>query len=286
MMMDNENERASDECLVRPYRTNFTPCFSQCTHLMFVVSQSMNRFCVWSDDWMEYENERVRGNFYRQQDGGGGRVRRPAVPGMASTVAPYSPPGGRGGSNANSYDRGGSSGSSSAGKLDVERLAESMQHPASTVALSAADAAGLSPEQRHVVEAVLSGHSVFFTGPAGSGKSHVLSTIVRLLGDERYALRDRGGKPRKIAITATTGIAACNVGGITINSFAGVGTAEGSIADMCARVMGNEYSKKRWRDHDILVVDEVSMMPGQFLDKLNFVAQRVRNCKASFGGMQ
>ena len=231
---------------------------------------------------MEYENERVRGNFYRQQDGGGGRVRRPAVPGMASTVAPYSPPGGRGGINANSYDRGGSS----AGKLDVERLAESMQHPASTVALSAADAAGLSPEQRHVVEAVLSGHSVFFTGPAGSGKSHVLSTIVRLLGDERYALRDRGGKPRKIAITATTGIAACNVGGITINSFAGVGTAEGSIADMCARVMGNEYSKKRWRDHDILVVDEVSMMPGQFLDKLNFVAQRVRNCKASFGGMQ
>lgn len=96
----------------------------------------------------------------------------------------------------------------------------------------------------------------------------------------------QGGKPRKIAITATTGIAACNVGGITINSFAGVGTAEGSIADMCARVMGNEYSKKRWRDHDILVIDEVSMMPGQFLDKLNFVAQRVRNCKSSFGGMQ
>ena len=210
---------------------------------------------------------------------------------MASTVAPYSPPGGRGGaSNGNSYNRGGNNsatdGSSTAGKLDVEQLAKSMQKPKSTVALSSTDAAGLSPEQRHVVEAVLSGHSVFFTGPAGSGKSHVLSTIVRLLEDERYAIKNHSGKPRKIAITATTGIAACNIGGITINSFAGVGTAEGSVPEMCARVMGNEYSKKRWRDHDILVIDEVSMMPGQFLDKLNFVAQRARNNRSTFGGMQ
>ena len=246
---------------------------------------------------MEYENERARGSYYRQQQqqssssSGGGRVRRPAVPGMASTVAPYSPPGGRGGaSNGNSYNRGGNNsatdGSSTAGKLDVEQLAKSMQKPKSTVALSSTDAAGLSPEQRHVVEAVLSGHSVFFTGPAGSGKSHVLSTIVRLLEDERYAIKNHSGKPRKIAITATTGIAACNVGGITINSFAGVGTAEGSVPEMCARVMGNEYSKKRWRDHDILVIDEVSMMPGQFLDKLNFVAQRARNNRSTFGGMQ
>lgn len=220
---------------------------------------------------------------------------------MASTVAPYSPPGGRGGgsngNNSNSYNRGSgnsnatdgsksSSSSSAGGKLDFEQLAKSMQNPKSTVTLSSSDAAGLSPEQRHVVEAVLSGHSVFFTGPAGSGKSHVLSTIVRLLEDERYAIKSHNGKPRKIAITATTGIAACNVGGITINSFAGVGTAEGSVPDMCARVMGNEYSKKRWRDHDILVIDEISMMPGQFLDKLNFVAQRVRNNRSTFGGMQ
>ena len=257
---------------------------------------------------MEYENERARGSYYRQQQqqqqqsssSGGGRVRRPAVAGMASTVAPYSPPGGRGGgsnfNNSNSYNRGGnnngtdgsssSSSSSAAGKLDVEQLAKSLQNPKSTVTLSSSDAAGLSPEQRHVVEAVLSGHSVFFTGPAGSGKSHVLSTIVRLLEDERYAIKNHKGQPRKIAITATTGIAACNVGGITINSFAGVGTAEGSVSEMAARVMGNEYSKKRWRDHDILVIDEISMMPGQFLDKLNFVAQRVRNNRSAFGGMQ
>jgi ATP-dependent DNA helicase PIF1 len=241
---------------------------------------------------MEYENERARGNNYRQQQqqqssSGIGRVRRPAVPGMASSVAPYSPPGGRGGgggsSNSASYSR---DSNATAARLDLEQLAKSMQNLPSTVSLAPSDAAGLGPEQRRVVEAVLSGHSVFFTGPAGSGKSHVLSTIVRLLEDGRHALRNPDGQPRKIAITATTGIAACNVGGITINSFAGVGTAEGPVSDMCAKVMGNEYSKKRWREHDILVIDEVSMMPGQFLDKLNFVAQRVRNNRSVFGGMQ
>lgn len=249
---------------------------------------------------MEYENDRARGNAFRRQSsssyapplssagGGGGRVRRPAVPGMASTVAPYSPPpgaasSGRGGSSGGFGGGGGNGGGRSGSvdsRIDATKLIQSMQNPKPTVQIAETDAKGLSIEQRDVVEAVLSGYSTFFTGPAGSGKSHVLSTIMRLNEEAIYS-------PKKsVTITATTGISACNVGGITINSFAGVGTGDGPLNDMVARVMGNEYTKKRWRECDVLVIDEVSMMPGQFLDKLNFVAQRARNNPSVFGGLQ
>jgi hypothetical protein len=47
---------------------------------------------------------------------------------------------------------------------------------------------------------------------------------------------DRLGRTDKIALTAPTGVAACNIGGLTIHSWAGVGTGEDSIEDMCAKV--------------------------------------------------
>ena len=49
------------------------------------------------------------------------------------------------------------------------------------------------------------------------------------------------------------------LGGCTIHSFAGVGSGTGSLADLARRVMGNEYTKQRWREVDILIIDEISM---------------------------
>eukprot|EP00586_Coscinodiscus_wailesii_P019392 CAMPEP_0172500930 /NCGR_PEP_ID=MMETSP1066-20121228/144210_1 /TAXON_ID=671091 /ORGANISM="Coscinodiscus wailesii, Strain CCMP2513" /LENGTH=651 /DNA_ID=CAMNT_0013275431 /DNA_START=541 /DNA_END=2496 /DNA_ORIENTATION=+ len=155
----------------------------------------------------------------------------------------------------------------------------SMRNPKPTVSIP--KDFPLNLEQRHVVESVLSGHSTFFTGPAGSGKSHVLSSILRLNDDT-----DVTPRKRKIIVTATTGIAACNVGGVTIHSFAGIGTGEGQLSNLVAKVMGNSHAKKRWRECDVLVIDEVSMMPASFLDNLNFVAKRARDDRREFGGIQ
>lgn len=133
----------------------------------------------------------------------------------------------------------------------------------------------LNKEQCSIVESVLSGNSVFFTGPAGSGKSHVLKSLLKA---NELGLGPNGtiGESKSIVLTATTGVAACSIGGTTIHSFAGI-TPNASAAECVKRIMGNEYAKKRWRDCDILVVDEISMMGAEFLDKLNFVAGRVRN---------
>lgn len=71
----------------------------------------------------------------------------------------------------------------------------------------------LSSEQAGVVKLICGGASVFFTGGAGTGKSVVLTAL-------RAAL-----PPATTVFTGSTGVAACNIGGVTLHSFAGVATA-------------------------------------------------------------
>ena len=61
-----------------------------------------------------------------------------------------------------------------------------------------------------------------------------------------------------MAVTAPTGIAASNVGGVTIHSWAGVGLARGRPEDIVAKVEKSDATKARWRKARVLVVD-VSM---------------------------
>jgi len=161
--------------------------------------------------------------------------------------------------------------------LDINLYRPSMRNEAPTVSI---DDGTLNGMQRLVVESVLSGYSTFFSGPAGSGKSHVLNDILRL--------NDQGDvtSKRRIIVTATTGIAACNVGGVTIHSWSGIGFGENSQSAMAARVMGNRFAKKRWNECDVLIIDEVSMLPAKLLDDLSYVASRVRNDRRIFGGIQ
>ena len=75
--------------------------------------------------------------------------------------------------------------------------------------------AELGEDQRKVLALIMSGQNVFFTGSAGCGKSFLLRRVVTEMGN-RYG-------PSSVHVTASTGIAACNIGGTTIHNFAGVG---------------------------------------------------------------
>lgn len=67
----------------------------------------------------------------------------------------------------------------------------------------------LSDEQQRVLDMVLNERkSLFFTGSAGTGKSVLLRAIIDKLG-ERYG--------SQLAVTASTGIAACNINGCTLH---------------------------------------------------------------------
>ena len=86
-------------------------------------------------------------------------------------------------------------------------------------------------------------------------------------------------------VTASTGIAACNVGGTTIHQFGGMGRGEGA-AETIAKSIDRRDAGNRWRFAKTLIVDEISMVCGETFDKLNAVAKILRKNKKPFGGMR
>lgn len=131
-----------------------------------------------------------------------------------------------------------------------------------------------TPEQRDVLSAAWRGESLFFTGSAGTGKSLVLRELVSTLPKETTA------------VVASTGIAACAVGGTTLHSFVGGGSLERSISEVVATVRRSKESMSRWLRTRTLVCDEISMIDAATLDLVEQVARRVRGKQEPFGGIQ
>jgi ATP-dependent DNA helicase PIF1 len=129
-------------------------------------------------------------------------------------------------------------------------------------------------DQELALEIMLNGENVLLTGPAGSGKTYVLNEFIRM--------SKREGK--KVAVTATTGLAATHLSGTTIHAWSGIG-----IWDVLPRHHIDNYSKSR-RDlieqADILIIDEISMLHDFRLDLVDQVLKDVRDSEAPFGGIQ
>ncbi|KAF8634433.1 hypothetical protein AX15_000883 [Amanita polypyramis BW_CC] len=138
----------------------------------------------------------------------------------------------------------------------------------------------LSGDQQRILDRVKQGLSVFFTGSAGTGKSVLLQAII----DHVF-----GGYPRELAITASTGIAAINIGGCTLHSWAGIGLGEESVKALAGKIWHQEKFKPvkiRWQDVRTLIIDEISMIDGKLFDKLEHLARLMRRDRRPFGGIQ
>lgn len=139
----------------------------------------------------------------------------------------------------------------------------------------------LSEEQRKVLSLVAEEtKSVFFTGSAGTGKSVLLREIIKTLRVKHKT------QPDRIAVTASTGLAACNVGGVTLHSFAGIGLGKEDISLLVKKIMRNPKAKNRWLRTKVLIIDEISMVDGDLFDKLEGIARIVRGNGRPFGGVQ
>lgn len=137
----------------------------------------------------------------------------------------------------------------------------------------------LTDEQNEVVQlAVDQGLNLFYTGSAGTGKSVVLKTLIQKMK------RKHGDDA--VAICASTGLASCNIGGITIHKFSGFGIGDKSPENLFAFVAKRPQAVKKWKKTKVLIVDEVSMIEGQYLDKFDYVARNVRKSNRPFGGIQ
>jgi hypothetical protein len=152
---------------------------------------------------------------------------------------------------------------------------------------SPAAATTLTVEQNAVLDAVREGHSVFFTGSAGTGKSLVLTLLRRQL------------PAWSTTFTASTGIAATAIGGATLHSWAGIGAAAltamedmggsgnpDALAALVETVKKRRDAAARWRSTRTLVCDEISMVDAGLFDALDAVGRALRGNSSPFGGLQ
>ncbi|CAG60681.1 uncharacterized protein GVI51_J00407 [Nakaseomyces glabratus] len=137
----------------------------------------------------------------------------------------------------------------------------------------------LTKEQQTVVDYVVKKNmNVFYTGSAGTGKSVILRTIIDKLSS-MY------GK-ESIAITASTGLAANTIGGSTLHKWSSCGIGNKSVDHLVRQIRRYHDQYAIWRHTKVLIIDEISMLDGHYLDKLEAVAKQLRNNDRPFGGIQ
>ncbi|OAA59814.1 ATP-dependent DNA helicase pif1 [Niveomyces insectorum RCEF 264] len=126
----------------------------------------------------------------------------------------------------------------------------------------------LTDEQQRVVDLVVSGHNVFYTGPAGCGKSTVLRAFTR-------KLRNMG---KCVHIVAPTGRAALQVQGITTWTYAGwtPDSHARPLKQLRAIARGSRFVGDRLRTTDVLVIDEISMIENLHFERLHSIMQAAR----------
>jgi ATP-dependent exoDNAse (exonuclease V) alpha subunit len=130
--------------------------------------------------------------------------------------------------------------------------------------------------QQQALAILNQGHNVFLTGPAGSGKTYLLNRFIN----------SRRAEKLSVGITASTGIAATHLGGITIHSWSGMGIKDALRDEDVANLMKRAYLRKRISKTDILIIDEISMLHGFQLELIDRICRVARESRRPFGGIQ
>ncbi|TIA85244.1 hypothetical protein E3P99_04040 [Wallemia hederae] len=159
-----------------------------------------------------------------------------------------------------------------------KREMNSAEAAAKSLSPSPSPSLSLSPSQQSAINLILTGTNVFLTGGAGSGKSHLLNAAISHL----QALHGR----RRVGITATTGVASTHISGVTTHSWSGITNSQLSVSGLVVSIKMDARKLSHWCNTRVLIIDEISMLDGAFLDKLNDVAKRVRKSEKAFGGIQ
>mgnify|MGYP001561622549 CR=1 FL=1 len=130
--------------------------------------------------------------------------------------------------------------------------------------------------QEEALNVLKMGYNVFLTGPPGSGKTFLLNKYINYLKQHNKA----------VAVTASTGIAATHMNGITLHSWSGLGIRE-RVTDKDVRALiGRGYLRKRLKSTKVLIIDEISMLNSNQFDAVDKICQYFKTNFYPFGGMQ
>ena len=131
----------------------------------------------------------------------------------------------------------------------------------------------LSNEQQALFDYIEgSENNIFVTGRAGTGKSTLLTYLIE-------------NTKKKVAVCAPTGVAALNVGGVTIHSLFGFPFGILGTEDIGRHL--NRRTREVLAAIDMLVIDEVSMVNADLMDTMSRAMGIARGRrKLPFGGAQ
>jgi ATP-dependent DNA helicase PIF1 len=134
----------------------------------------------------------------------------------------------------------------------------------------------MNPEQQSVFDIMVSGKNVFITSCAGTGKTFLLNKFIDYCKNNN----------KKICVTSMTGISALLLNGKTLHSALGIGLGTLPTLNLITTIKKNPFSSKIWRDLEILLIDEVSMLSNVLFDKLHDIACAIRRNDLPFGNIQ
>ncbi|MCB9335763.1 MAG: AAA family ATPase [Flavobacteriales bacterium] len=130
--------------------------------------------------------------------------------------------------------------------------------------------------QNKALSILKSGRNVFLTGSAGTGKTYVLNQYIDYLKSRKI----------RVAITASTGIAATHMNGMTIHSWSGIGVKDTITSSQLASLKAKKYLRDQLEKSKVLIIDEISMLHKTQLDLVNQVLQYFKESTQPFGGIQ
>jgi ATP-dependent DNA helicase PIF1 len=130
--------------------------------------------------------------------------------------------------------------------------------------------------QDRALNILKTGANTFLTGEPGAGKTYVINQYIAWL--EAAGLH--------VAVTASTGIAATHIGGMTIHSWSGIGIKDSLSPSDLEQIAGREKLVRRMNKTHVLVIDEISMLDGRVLDMVDTIVRTIRQSEEPFGGMQ
>ena len=130
--------------------------------------------------------------------------------------------------------------------------------------------------QARALDILKTGSNVFLTGEPGAGKTYVINQYIAWL--------EAAGVT--VAVTASTGIAATHIGGMTIHAWSGVGARDHINQYDLDQIVGKEKTAKRIKKAHVLIIDEISMIDGKMLDMVDVICRTIKQKGDAFGGLQ
>lgn len=130
--------------------------------------------------------------------------------------------------------------------------------------------------QKEALEIMKMGYNIYLTGEAGTGKTYILNTYINFLKSKHIP----------VGITASTGIAATHLDGVTIDSWSGLGIRDDLTDTDIRELSGKFHLKKRLLNTKVLIIDEISMIHGGRFDAIDKLLRNIRGNNIPFGDLQ